>query len=76
MNPNPNKFKYVLMGVFVFFILIGLIAFSTYKSNSTANNNVEIKSASLAKGYSRQLRESFDFFAIGRNLIFEQCLKL
>jgi|SRR3989344_919795 len=40
------------------------------------NNNVEIKSASLAKGYSRQLRESFDFFAIGRNLIFEQCLKL
>ena len=42
MNPNPNKFKYVLMGVFVFFILIGLIAFSTYKSNSTANNNVEI----------------------------------
>lgn len=39
-------------------------------------NGIEIKSASLAKGYSRQLRDSFEFFAIGRNRIAEECLKM
>ncbi|MFH1454764.1 MAG: extracellular solute-binding protein [bacterium] len=42
MNQDQNKFKVVLTGVFVFFILIGLIAFSTYKSNSPTSSNVEI----------------------------------
>jgi len=35
----------------------------------------EILSASLAKGYSRQLREKFNFFAIGKNKIMENCFK-
>jgi len=43
MNPNPNKFKTVLTGIFVFFILLGLVAFSTYKSNSPTSSNVEVK---------------------------------
>ncbi len=42
MQSNPNKFKLVLTGVFVFFILVGLIAFSTYKSKNTTNNSTEI----------------------------------
>ena len=43
MNPDQNKFKLVLTGIFIFFILLGVIAFSTYKSTSTTSNNVEIK---------------------------------
>jgi ABC-type glycerol-3-phosphate transport system substrate-binding protein len=43
MNPSQNKFKLILTGVFGFFILLGLIAFSTYKSSNTTNTNVEIK---------------------------------
>src|ERR1035437_8139345 len=42
MNPNPNKFKLVLMGVFAFLILLGLIAFSTFKSTSATNSKVDI----------------------------------
>jgi len=38
-------------------------------------NNVQVKSVSLAKGYSRQLREAFDFFVLGRNILAEQSLK-
>ena len=41
-NDNSNKFKLILTGVFGFFILLGLIAFSTYKSNSPTSSNVEI----------------------------------
>ncbi len=36
----------------------------------------KIKSASLVHGYSRSLRENFEFFAIGRNKIIEDCLKV
>jgi uncharacterized LabA/DUF88 family protein len=39
------------------------------------NNNKEVFSVSLAKGYSRELRENFKFFVIGKNLIMENCLK-
>lgn len=42
MEQGPDKFKLVLTGVFGFFILLGLIAFSTYKSNNPANSSVEI----------------------------------
>lgn len=34
-----------------------------------------VLSASLAKGYSHQLRETFEFFAIGKNQIIEESLK-
>jgi len=43
MNPNPNKFKNIIIGVFIFFIIIGLIAFSTYKSKSTNTNTVIVQ---------------------------------
>ena len=43
MNNTPNKFKLILTGVFGFFVILGLIAFSTYKSTSSTNNNTEIK---------------------------------
>ncbi len=42
MNPNQNKFKLVLTAIFGIFILVGLVAFSTYKASSPANSNVEI----------------------------------
>ncbi len=38
-------------------------------------NNGDIFSASIAKGYSRELREKFPFFAIGKNKIMEECMK-
>ena len=38
-------------------------------------NNREIFSVSLAKGYSRELRDKFPFFAIGQNSIIENCFK-
>lgn len=38
-------------------------------------NNKEVFSVSLAKGYSRELRENFKFFVIGKNLLIENCLK-
>ncbi len=38
-------------------------------------NNSEVLSASLAKGYSREVREKFVFFVLGRNIIMENCLK-
>ena len=41
----------------------------------TQNNNKEVFSVSLAKGYSRELRENFKFFVIGKNMIMENCLK-
>ncbi len=39
------------------------------------DNKIEVMSAYLAKGYSRELRENFKFFIIGRNNIIENCLK-
>ena len=42
MNPAQDKFKLVLTGVFIFFILVGLIAFSTYKSSTTTSNNASV----------------------------------
>lgn len=42
MEKKSNTFKLVLTGVFGFFILLGLIAFSTYRSSSPTANNVEI----------------------------------
>ncbi|MFH0755515.1 MAG: extracellular solute-binding protein [bacterium] len=42
MNPSKDKFKLIIIGIFVFFIILGLVAFSTYKSNNQTNNNVEI----------------------------------
>jgi ABC-type glycerol-3-phosphate transport system substrate-binding protein len=43
MNDNSNKFKLILMAIFGFFILLGLVAFSTYKAKSPTNSGVEIK---------------------------------
>ena len=38
-------------------------------------NNKEVFSVSLTKGYSRELRENFRFFVLGKNTIMENCLK-
>jgi len=38
-------------------------------------NNGEVYSSSLAKGYSRELREKFKFLAFGKNMIIENCVK-
>ncbi|MBD3253023.1 NYN domain-containing protein [Candidatus Pacearchaeota archaeon] len=38
-------------------------------------NKKEILSISLARGYSLDLRNNFNFFAIGKNRIMESCLK-
>lgn len=38
-------------------------------------DNTEVLSVSLAKGYSRELREKFKFFALGRINVLENCLK-
>ncbi len=43
MENNSNKFKLVLMGIFGFCILLGLIAFSSFKSTNSASNKIEIK---------------------------------
>lgn len=37
--------------------------------------DIEVKSVSLSKGYSQQLRDNFDFLVIGRNKIIEESLK-
>ena len=37
-----NKFQVILLAVFGFFIVLGLFAFSTYKSGSSVNTNVTI----------------------------------
>ena len=42
MNDQNSKFKLILTIVFGFFVVLGLIAFSTYKSKNTVNNQVEI----------------------------------
>jgi len=57
-----------------------LIVFSgdadfTPAMNLAQNNNKEVFSVSLAKGYSRELRENFKFLVLGRNIILENCLK-
>ncbi len=43
--------------------------------NLAKENNGKVLSASLAKGYSRELREKFDFFVLSKNMIIENCLK-
>lgn len=43
--------------------------------NLAKENNVEVFSVSLAKGYSRELRENFKFLVLGKNMILENCLK-
>ncbi|OGJ19912.1 hypothetical protein A3K73_08140 [Candidatus Pacearchaeota archaeon RBG_13_36_9] len=43
--------------------------------NLAKENNKEVFSVSLSKGYSRELREKFKFFVIGRNHLIEDCLK-
>lgn len=35
----------------------------------------DVFSVSLAKGYSKELRDNFKFFVIGKNMIIENCLK-
>ncbi len=39
---NNKLFQYVVIGIFVFFIIVGAIMFSTYKSSSTAVTNISI----------------------------------
>ncbi|MBI2499788.1 NYN domain-containing protein [Candidatus Woesearchaeota archaeon] len=39
------------------------------------SNKKEVFSVSLAKGYSRELRENFKFLVLGKNIIMENCLK-
>jgi len=40
-----------------------------------AKNNCEVLSVSLAKGYSKELREKFRFFVLGKNVIMDNCFK-
>lgn len=42
MENNKNTFKIVLTGLFVFFALLGVVAFSTFKASNPTNSNVEI----------------------------------
>jgi len=42
MGQNNNKFKLILTGVFAFFIIVGLLAFSLFRSNNPANSQVNI----------------------------------
>src|SRR5574344_363441 len=42
MYNNSNKFKLVLLGIFGFFIVLGVVAFSTYRSSSSTNSTVNI----------------------------------
>jgi len=39
---NTNKFKLVLMSVFGFFIILGLLSFATFRSNNSANSQVNV----------------------------------
>jgi ABC-type glycerol-3-phosphate transport system substrate-binding protein len=39
---NSKLFQYVFLGVFVFFIIIGVILFSTYRSKNNTNTNINI----------------------------------
>jgi ABC-type glycerol-3-phosphate transport system substrate-binding protein len=41
-NKNSSLFQYIFIGAFVFFILIGMIMFATYKSNSKADMTINI----------------------------------
>ncbi len=38
MEKSNNKFKMILIGVFAFFIIAGLVAFSAFRSTNTANS--------------------------------------
>ena len=38
MEKTDNKFKLIFTGVFVFFIIAGLLAFSMFRSSNTANS--------------------------------------
>lgn len=38
-------------------------------------NGATISSSSVPKGYSRELREKFPFFVVGKNKILDECLK-
>ncbi|MEI6190947.1 MAG: extracellular solute-binding protein [bacterium] len=39
---NTKLFQYVVMGLFVFFLLVGAILFSTYRSSNSALTNISI----------------------------------
>ncbi len=39
---NSKLFQYVFLGVFVFFIIVGAILFSTYRSKSNSSTNINI----------------------------------
>ncbi len=43
MDLNANKFKLILTVIFGFLIIVGIVAFSTYKASSPTDNKVEIK---------------------------------
>src|SRR5690242_16429310 len=63
MNPDTNKFKIIVTAVFGFFILLGLISFSTFKSTSSVNTSVEISiwgtvSKDLFDGFTSKYKES------------------
>ena len=40
MEKSNNKFKLILLSVFGFFIVAGLIAFSLFRSNNTGESNL------------------------------------
>lgn len=42
MEKTDNKFKLIFTGIFVFFILAGLLAFSMFRSSNTASNQPTI----------------------------------
>ncbi len=42
MEKGSNKFKMVLLSVFGFFIVVGLLSFSLFRSNNSANSQVNV----------------------------------
>lgn len=47
---NNKLFQYIVIGVFVFFIIIGAIMFSTYRSSNTQETNISIKMWGILPG--------------------------
>jgi ABC-type glycerol-3-phosphate transport system substrate-binding protein len=61
---NSNLFQYIVIGAFVFFIIIGAILFSTYKSKNQQTSNISIAiwgtlpADSFSSFYSRYFSEN------------------
>lgn len=42
MNNNSKLFQYIVLGLFIFFIIVGTIIFATYRSKSSNTRNVQV----------------------------------